>query len=150
MPAGSRGFQASVWPANSARRGATLALNGQPPRAWQTSLRDGPHLRVIPGLESPGYRRSIAPRRSERTVIPIRFSQRRRLRFLLLLRARLPVFLRDLPGLFLALPHERSFHFLFEVKSFWRKNISLAFPYPLTALPGKFELINRIFDKCDF
>ena len=32
----------------------------------------------------------------------------RRLRiFLLLLRARLPVFLRDLPGLFLALPHER-------------------------------------------
>jgi len=34
--------------------------------------------------------------------------RRRRLRiFLLLLRARLPVFLRDLPGLFLALPHER-------------------------------------------
>ncbi len=38
-----------------------------------------------------------------------RDGQRRRgLRiFLLLLRARLPVFLRDLPGLFLALPHER-------------------------------------------
>ena len=84
-----------------------------------------------------------------RTVLPILLRQhRRRLRiFLLLLRARLPVFLRDLPGLFLALPHER-FQILPAIADDQPQPVA---PLEMLAQPGKqpglHRLHLRLFDR---
>ena len=74
--------------------------------------------------------------------------RRRRLRiFLLLLRARLPVFLRDLPGLFLALPHER-FQILPAIADDQPQPVA---PLKMLAQPGKqpglHRLHLRLFDR---
>ena len=67
---------------------------------------------MIRGLKAPATGgpslRDEANTSNERTLFLLLRQRRRRLRIvLLLLRARLPEFLRDLPGFFLALPHER-------------------------------------------
>ena len=74
--------------------------------------------------------------------------RRRRLRiFLLMLRARLPVFLRDLPGLFLALPHQR-FQILPAIADDQPQPVA---PLEMLAQPGKqpglHRLHFRLFDR---
>ena len=84
-----------------------------------------------------------------RRAIPIRLRQRRRrLRiFSITMRARLPVFLRDLPGLFLALPHER-FQILPAIADDQPQPVA---PLEMLAQPGKqpglHRLHLRLFDR---
>ena len=67
--------------------------------------------------------------------------RRRRLRiFLLLLRARLPVFLRDLPGLFPALTHER-FQILPAIADDQPQPVA---PLEMRAQPGKQPRLHRL------
>jgi hypothetical protein len=67
--------------------------------------------------------------------------RRRRLRiFLLMLRARLPVFLRDLPGRFLALPHQR-FQILPAIADDQPQPVA---PLEMLAQPGKQPRLHRL------
>ena len=70
--------------------------------------------------------------------------RRRRLRiFPLLLRARLPVFLRDLPGLLLALPHQR-FQILPAIADDQPQPVA---PLEMRAQPGLHRLHLRLLDR---